>query len=64
MIKLFAFIKHIKDSIDELYTRIMDKLVEMLELSELELAIANGKVVKFSKGRHKKRGLKFKMGIK
>ena len=62
--KLFVFIKHIMDSIDELYTRTMDKLVEMLELSELELSIANGKVIMFSRKRRRKRGLKFKMGIK
>lgn len=52
---LYDFLKHIMDSIDEFYTRIMDKLLEMLELSELELAIASGKVVKFSKKRRKKR---------
>lgn len=62
--KLFVFIKRIMDSVGEFYTRIMDKLVEMLDLSELELAIANGKVIMFSRKRRRKRGLKFKMGIK
>ncbi len=41
--------------IDAFYVKVMDKLLELVSLSDLEIALSKKKVVKFKKKKHRKK---------